>query len=109
MSIRIVNLRNVQAKPGEIVIRCDRKTVVGNPFFMHDESERDKVCDQYEAYFQEQVKVQGSDFRKYVTFIYQKALKQDVALACWCAPKRCHTETIKRFIEKCLAVSKVKN
>lgn len=86
MSVRIVNLRNVQAKPGEIVIRCDRKTVVGNPFFMHDESERD-----------------------YVTFIYQKALKQDVALACWCAPKRCHTETIKRFIEKCLAVSKAKH
>ena len=28
--------------------------------------------------------------------------EHDICLACWCAPKRCHAETIKKFIEKYL-------
>jgi hypothetical protein len=30
--------------------------------------------------------------------IYQQYGKLE--LFCWCAPKRCHAETIKRFLEK---------
>ena len=34
--------------------------------------------------------------------IYRLAKKYDIALGCWCYPKRCHSETIKRFIESYL-------
>lgn len=39
-------------------------------------------------------------FRRYADEILN-ALKayHKVALYCWCAPKRCHAETIKRWLE----------
>jgi hypothetical protein len=34
----------------------DRKTVLGNPFRMYQESERDGVCDQFEIYFEDKLR-----------------------------------------------------
>jgi len=97
-NIRIVNLRNYVPKENEVLIRVDRTTVLGNPFYMRNETERDAVCDKYEVYFNTKL---GTD-KKFVTAlrdIYYSAKTQNVALGCWCFPKRCHAETIKRFIE----------
>ena len=32
-------------------VRVDRASVLGNPFYMQNESQRDTVCNQYEFYF----------------------------------------------------------
>lgn len=37
-------------------VRVDRKSVLGNPYKMENESQRDKVCDLYETYFNALVK-----------------------------------------------------
>ncbi len=96
--IRIVNLRNYKLHENEVLIKVDRTSPVGNPFIMHNESERDKVCDKYEEYFQNSK--ERDRFMNYLRIIYTKAKTQDVALGCWCYPKRCHAETIKNFIEE---------
>ena len=97
--IRVPDTAKFEAK-GYKVIRIDRQTPVGNPFYMHSEAERDKVCDQYQAYFDSKVsKKTDNAFMNYLRGIYKFAQNQPVALACWCAPKRCHGETIKKFIE----------
>lgn len=44
MAIRIVNLKNYSLNTGEVLIKVDRSSPVGNPFYMHDKSERDEVC-----------------------------------------------------------------
>lgn len=31
--------------------------------------------------------------------IIELAKNNDITLLCWCYPKRCHAETIKRYIE----------
>ena len=43
MSVQIINLRTKQAYD----FRCDRQSPVGNPYFMHNEGERDLVCEKY--------------------------------------------------------------
>lgn len=97
--IRVPDTAKFEAK-GYKVIRIDRQTPVGNPFYMSSETERNKVCEQYQAYFDRKVSEKiDIDFMHYLRGIYLYAQRQPVALACWCAPKRCHGETIKKFIE----------
>lgn len=99
--VRVVNLKNYKLKESEVLIKVDRSTPVGNPFHMYDEGMRDEVCNEYEIYFYKKVKQAGA-FRAYVAYIYRTALRNDVALGCWCAPKRCHAETIASFINQFL-------
>ena len=45
-------------------VRVDRASVLGNPFYMQNESQRDTVCNQYEVYFQEKMQNAQSAFYK---------------------------------------------
>lgn len=95
--ITIKNLR--YEKPTQpYQVRVDRTSILGNPYYMRDESHRDEVCDKYKLYFKEQLKTNIS-FRKEVErliTIHKQYGKLE--LFCWCAPKRCHAETIRAFI-----------
>ena len=77
--------------------------VLGNPFFMKDESMRNEVCDKYQAHFEREILKIGSPFHTEVTRLYKLAKSgKQLNLQCWCAPKRCHGDTIKAFIDKFL-------
>ena len=107
--IRIVNLRHKPVmRKNEVLIKIDRSSVLGNPFFMKSEDQRDIVCNQYEQYFGAIVQnwiggciieKKNEEFVNELWRIGQLSKTQDIALACWCAPKRCHGETIKDFID----------
>lgn len=99
MSIKIGNIKT-HKKDGSIAIKVDRTSVLGNPFYMSDESKRDVVCDKYEEYFNK--KTNEKTDMKFMSELYRiNALSQqnDITLLCWCSPKRCHAETIKKYIE----------
>lgn len=97
--IRIVNLRNYKPVVGEVLIKVDRTSPVGNPFYMSDESKRDEVCDRYEDYFYHELS-HTPKFFQMIRDIADTAKTQNVALGCWCSPKRCHAETIKNYVEE---------
>lgn len=99
MSIKIGNIRT-HKKDDSIEIKIDRSSVLGNPFCMLYENERDLVCDKYQEYFDKKVK-ENKDvkFMDELHRIYELSLTSDITLLCWCFPKRCHGETIKRYIE----------
>ena len=100
--IKVGNIRTY-AKDGSIAIKIDRSSVLGNPFYMSDESKRDVVCDKYEDYFNEKVEYEiehGGYFVKELYRILSITKDNDVTLLCWCYPKRCHGETIKRWLEE---------
>lgn len=99
MSIRVVHLKKYVPKDGEILVKIDRSSIFGNPFYMASESERDKVCESYRKYFNRQMEIKR-DYYKAVQSLYKTAKTSDVALGCWCAPKRCHGDTIKEFLER---------
>ena len=97
--IRIKNLR--VEKPYYVwQIRVVRASVLGNPYYMVSEAYRDEVCEKYKKYFEQQIKTNDAfinELRR-LFLIYKKYGKLE--LFCWCAPKRCHAETIKEFLEK---------
>lgn len=93
--IEIKNLRD--EKPHESWdFKVDRTTKLGNPFKMIGESEmeRNRVCDFYETNFEKNVSMADLE---HLILAYKKYGK--LRLFCWCTPKRCHAETIKRYIE----------
>jgi hypothetical protein len=59
----------------------------GNPFKMEREADRDRVCDAFEKYAIERVRQEPSWLEPLT----------DKDLVCWCAPKRCHAETLRRL------------
>jgi hypothetical protein len=97
--ITIKNLRT--EKPTQVwQVKVDRSSVLGNPFYMATENQRDEVCLKYETYFKKKL---DSDvrFREELRRLYR--IHRDygkLELFCWCAPKRCHAETIKKFLER---------
>ena len=101
MAIEIINLRKEQPV-NSWDFKIDRTTPVGNPFNMdkNNESQRKEVCDQYEKYFDHQ-RLESKRFGKYLNAICHAYFNYGkLRLFCWCAPKRCHGETIKFFIEE---------
>jgi hypothetical protein len=101
MSITVVNIRKEDSTH-----YVGRPTPCGNIFVMKNESERNQVCDDYQIWFDKQVNSDNrqSKFLSQLRAIYVSAKKGDVKLGCYCAPKRCHADTIKAFIEEQLSL-----
>lgn len=90
-------------EPGTIDIT--RTSILGNPFYLkniHDNDQRNLVCDKYHAWFKQKLRETDSDFVKELFRLFKLAKSQDIILGCYCAPKRCHGETIKKFLEQML-------
>lgn len=95
---KLVNLRTYKLEPNTILIKIDRSSVLGNPFKMHNETERDTVCDQYEACFPKLLKTSILAQAEIDYIIRMIETHENVALGCWCVPKRCHGLTIIDYI-----------
>ena len=113
MKILISNLRNKRPQePWQV--RVDRSSVLGNPFLMHNENARNSVCEKYYRYFQGivtnnthilheygVVSSEREEFMQELRRLYKLAKQYGkLELFCWCAPKRCHAETIASFLER---------
>lgn len=77
----------------EPYIWCGRPSIYGNPFILGPDGNRDEVCDKYEIYFNERIE-NDPDFKKEVSKLKNKVI------ACCCKPKRCHLDTIARWLNK---------
>jgi len=70
-------------------VRCDRFSDFGNPFEMDKDGDRDEVCDNYEQHY-----------LPFKPSIHKQLVKlKGKALGCWCAPLRCHCDTLKELID----------
>lgn len=98
-NITIKNLRF--EKPNqEWQVKIDRSSILGNPYYMKSENERNKVCEQYETYFYKKINNNDNNFLaelKRLKNLLEKYNKLE--LYCWCYPKHCHGETIKQYLE----------
>lgn len=82
---------NLRSEVGVNAVRVDRRTPWGNPFRMRNgsDAERDRVCDAFEEWA---MAPEQEQFRKEV-----RRVLRGKHLACWCAPKRCHAETLRKI------------
>lgn len=78
-----------------------RPTALGNPFVMHTEADRDAVCDAYSVWFNEMVYRKDPAVMDQLRQLYRLGKTQGyLKLGCHCAPKRCHADTIARFLQQ---------
>jgi len=92
MAPKIINMHKVgnlvTSKSDNVsFVLVDRGTDWGNPFIMHTEEERDAVCDQFELYALWRLTIEPHWLDPLIGH----------NLGCWCAPKRCHAETLMRL------------
>lgn len=68
-------------------IYVGRPTKWGNPFWMRSENERDTVCEKYEAWIKTKPELIAA----------AKNELKGKDLVCFCAPRRCHADTLLRI------------
>jgi hypothetical protein len=95
--IEICNLRKEKPK-NAYDFKVDRTSILGNPFFMKDETCRNDVCDKYKEYFYIQIEKSRrfSEAIEALIAVYIQTGK--LRLFCWCSPSKCHAETIRDYI-----------
>lgn len=105
----LIHIKNCQTdtpsnKPWEFYV--DRRTILGNPFILEDEELRDLVCDQYQTWFYQQL--YRPEFMGRL-LLMQQTLQAHGRLNLWCNcfPKRCHAETIRRWIYNSMVESEL--
>lgn len=87
-------MRVVNVTKEKCTVRAHRPHLLGNPFVMRDESERELVCKQYAAQLRFNPSKAWDKIREAI-----KALPEDAVLGCFCAPKACHCDEIVAFKE----------
>lgn len=81
-------------------VNIGRPTPLGNPFVMRSEQDRDMVCDKYTEWLRKQIDEQNPDVLGALRALWVKAKAEGtVVLGCYCAPKRCHGDAIKAFLD----------
>ena len=93
MATNVENLRDIpiSSRSSRLVTRVDRSTEMGNAFNMRADKDRDWACDRYEEYFNKRIETDPA-FKREVLSLKGKTL------FCWCAPKRCHADTIASWL-----------
>jgi hypothetical protein len=86
-------------KHGARGIYVGRPSPLGNPFPMQGEAERAAVIQAYEDWLAEQLLDPSSPASREIHRLAELARKLDLCLVCFCAPKACHADIIKRTIE----------
>lgn len=89
--------------------KVDRSSILGNPFYMKDESKRNEVCDKYEEYFYNKLIYRDDVIERLKEMIEVYKIYNKLRLFCWCFPKRCHAEVIRDFIYEIVGEKDINN
>ncbi len=94
--INIVN-KYTHVPNSKLDVYVGRGSPLGNPRPITDRESRDNVCDFYDIWLPQNF--QTTERRALLNKIHRiEKTHGSVNLVCFCFPKRCHAETIKRLI-----------
>jgi hypothetical protein len=99
--VKVANQR--KTKFGEHV---GRPCILGNPFVTGIDGTRDEVITKYKIWLDEQIVAKNDVYEELVRFL-NLAREGDLTLLCWCAPKSCHADHIKNWIDSQLSNEQV--
>ena len=94
MAIFVVNKRTFKGDG----VYVGRPSVLGNPFEMKSEADRERVIREYRGWLWERVQERGKVFAELLR-IKRLAEQGDVHLICWCPPAKCHSEVVRACVE----------
>ena len=79
---------------------------LGNPFRLIEAGgtyTRDQSVDAYAVWLRQQLAARNPAVCAEMNRLYKLAKDGDLALWCYCAPKRCHGDVVKQILEETLA------
>lgn len=101
--ITVVNIgKDKGVKNDSNYVYCGRGSALGNPEPMveYTQEERDRVCEVYIDHFEKSMKQGRQDMKDQLNLIWKTGQKHgEVKIGCYCAPLRCHCDTIKETLE----------
>jgi hypothetical protein len=78
-----------------------RGSALGNPFPITESRNRDAVIKDFEDWLEDRIRSQNKHVLALLNTIAEAAMdgtNKPVGLICFCAPKRCHAEIIRKVI-----------
>ena len=97
ITVEVMNLHN--SKPTELYdFFIDRRSALGNPFFMPSEGYRKAVIRKHKVFFKNAIKEKSNIHNALKIIIAAGYTHRKVRLFCWCTPKKCHGDTIKKYL-----------
>jgi hypothetical protein len=104
--VTVKNLRsNKPSQPWDVKVDRSNK-ILGNTFYLKDKNnkeERDQVCNAYAAWLEMVIKKCDMKVIDEIVRLYEIHRKYGkLNLWCWCAPERCHADSIKEAVEALL-------
>jgi hypothetical protein len=91
----IIKNGRVYDGPGEYV---GRPSLLGNPFEIGKDGTRDEVIVKYDHWFTKQLQSSVQLQEKMIQLSNQLEKERSLTLVCWCAPRNCHAEIIKKTL-----------
>jgi hypothetical protein len=92
-------------QPGDRNIYIGRGSPLGNPFRISADSPRDSTIARYETYLKERIAADDPTIINALNNIAERAQNGDVGLICFCSPRPCHGDVIKRIVETAIEES----
>ena len=98
--IEVVNVKSYKGDGIYIGRSCYgyKGSVLGNPYAIGKDGDRDEVIKKYREWLWNRYQEKGSVYEELLR-LSEIAKKRDLVLVCWCKPKACHGDVIKRCIE----------
>ena len=109
--IRVINKATMTARLPMVKVYVGRpakgevNSKLANPFpIVRDtEAQRDDVTARFEAWLLERLAKEGHPVQVEFLALVERVRKgEHIALACYCAPKKCHADIIKKYLEQYL-------
>lgn len=105
MEIQVLNKHQMpaDAEKGEYI---GRGSPLGNPWSIGGGAghTREDVLRFYEVWLNRQIEVEDPDVMRELNRLVDIAMERPLNLICFCAPRKCHGDIIKRVILSCVEV-----
>lgn len=92
--ISIVNRRD--GWTGEYI---GRPSVLGNPFIIGKNGNRNEIVEKYRQYLWYEIQQENRPICNELNRLKRLSINESINLICWCSPKKCHGDVVKNCIE----------
>lgn len=100
--IKVINIEKTRQEYVYIGNACPernlRASLLANPFTIYQENDREKIMQDYHDWLRKEIKAKGPIYR-YMLSLQLQSIQKNLILGCWCKPKKCHGDIIKKILE----------
>jgi hypothetical protein len=95
----IVSNKYKQIETSGIFVNIMRPSILGNPFRITKKIDREEVIKKYKTRFFRKINLKDKNFIRELERLENIARDGTLILVCCCAPKKCHGDVIKDYLE----------